>query len=299
MKKLLITLALAFLAGCSDHRNSATRPDEGDTLSLPDLPDTTGTDTAIVAKGPAIQLSLVGGLKKGALLKAGVNTDVACPDSVDICLGDLYKSRSYYFILNNAGDSAITNLTITSTLSSWSVTPSNIPVLNLPGQTSLTTLLTLGIGHGTPLYKVSDEPFQWDGVEGDGSVVDTLTFKWDGGEEKYTIAIVARVVRFAWADEYHNKVEILGNCGVSSAAHGEWAPGDTVTAWKVGDDGAPLIPGQSDGADTYYTNDVYDGNFKSDCMAITNADYWVQNIEGEIVTKFLSAPWIVETSWEI
>lgn len=289
MKKLLITLAVAFLASCSSHKENTVGVGTGstDTVST----DTTDTDTSVVAKGPAIQLSLVGGLKKSALLKSGVNTEVACPDSVDICLGDLYKSRAFYFILNNAGDSAITNLKITSTLSTWSITPSNIPVLNLPGKTSLTTLLTLGVGHGTPLFKVSDEPFQWDGIEGDGSVVDTLTFKWDGGEEKYTIALVARVVRFAWADEFHNKVELLGNCGITvqpmggaPSGYGMLGARDTLTSWATDSEGVPY-PKTSELFVQYHN-----GVISSDCMVVAPNNLWVWNDGGRIGSNLQNAP---------
>jgi hypothetical protein len=239
MKKTITTILLFVLAfamyGCGGHNKPTASVDESSIVASSSSIETSSATTqssssVVLPRKSAIQLVTMNGLAK-----VGVSPD-SCPETVDICLGDLFKSRAYYFIIQNAGDSAITDLKITSSHDNWSVVPGAMPRLDLPGKSSVVPLLTVGIGHGTELFSTAAEPLLWDGLVGNGSVVDTLTFKWTGGEQKYTIGVIARVVRLAWSDTTLTKIKILGNCDLESktpSATGVteyFSPGDIYNA---------------------------------------------------------------------
>jgi hypothetical protein len=273
---ILIALLAMLTIGCSSKHHST---DSGDPdANLPDLPndtpavtDTTDTDTTTLNDGKAIRVSVISdGSTTIKLAKTSSQPVIGCPYGVDLCFGNVFRSEEFQLIVQNATDTAIRNLTLTQTLGgarAWVVTPGLIPVLDLPGKSSLIPIITVGIPHGTPLYKITKEDYQWDGMDDSkGVVVDTLVFKWDGGEEKFTMAIVARIARMhATADDivqvtktftssgetvkYQqlNSMHVMGNCqvwdaGVPSAGTGNmlnpvessWIPhepGDTLVAY--------------------------------------------------------------------
>ncbi len=70
-------------------------------------------------------------------------------DSVNFDLGDLRGSKSFYFILQNTGDTSITNISLTSTDTSLVITPSHIAVLNTNGTSSVLQTVKVTILDGT------------------------------------------------------------------------------------------------------------------------------------------------------
>jgi len=78
-------------------------------------------------------------------------------DSANFVLDTIKSSRSFYFILSNVGQSDITNITITTDNSDFSVTPSAIQVLpgtNNKNSSVLNQAISLDIAHGTRINGV-------------------------------------------------------------------------------------------------------------------------------------------------
>lgn len=159
--------------------------------------------------------------KLGSGLPISEHPGISCPADVDICFGRQYKSGDKQLILQNATDTVLKNLTITGSISgtkAWVISPSSIPRLDLPGKSSLIPIITIGIPHGTPLYKIGAEPLQWDGTgDSKGVVIDTVTFKWDGGEETYTFGIVAMTARIGVTKKDLMTVNYMDDTGAIEA----------------------------------------------------------------------------------
>lgn len=93
-------------------------------------------------------------LQRSDLKSATVNKE----DSASTCfnLGDVKASRECFFILSNAGNAPIFDITLSTNNTAFEITPCQIPYLTGKGDTteSFIPILTLGILHGTQLNGV-------------------------------------------------------------------------------------------------------------------------------------------------
>lgn len=72
-------------------------------------------------------------------------------DTVDFDLGPIKASKNFYFILKNTGGTAITDISINSNNSDFTVSPAQIGILQPDSISSIVPILSIGAMHGTAL----------------------------------------------------------------------------------------------------------------------------------------------------
>jgi len=84
------------------------------------------------------------------------STIATTSDSVSFSLGDLHSSKNFYFLLENAGSTPITNISLSTDDSDFEVEPSSISVLNpqnglADSQAAVQPIIRVEAVHGTSL----------------------------------------------------------------------------------------------------------------------------------------------------
>ncbi|EAY28430.1 hypothetical protein M23134_03993 [Microscilla marina ATCC 23134] len=109
-------------------------------------------------------------------------------------LGNLKASKSFYFILSNNGDRAITDVTIESNNPQFEIFPKSIDKLAGASEDGIVPLLELGVIHGNRLNGIG---FQSLLPMGDNTVEVTIKGKTQGENGEETVELKAEVKLFA------------------------------------------------------------------------------------------------------
>ncbi|WP_299457326.1 hypothetical protein [uncultured Microscilla sp.] len=109
-------------------------------------------------------------------------------------LGNLKASKSFYFILSNTGDRAITDVTIESNNPQFEIFPKTIDKLAGASENGIVPLLELGVIHGNRLNGVG---FQSLLPMGDNTVEVTIKGKTQGENGEEAVELKAQVKLFA------------------------------------------------------------------------------------------------------
>ncbi|WP_299457311.1 hypothetical protein [uncultured Microscilla sp.] len=109
-------------------------------------------------------------------------------------LGNLKASKSFYFILSNTGDQAITDVTIESNNPQFEIFPKTIDKLAGASENGIVPLLELGVIHGNRLNGVG---FQSLLPMGDNTVEVTIKGKTQGENGEEAVELKAQVKLFA------------------------------------------------------------------------------------------------------
>ncbi|EAY28429.1 hypothetical protein [Microscilla marina] len=109
-------------------------------------------------------------------------------------LGNLKASKSFYFILSNNGDRAITDVTIESNNPQFEIFPKSIDKLAGASEDGIVPLLELGVIHGNRLNGIG---FQSLLPMGDNTVEVTIKGKTQGENGEEAVELKAQVKLFA------------------------------------------------------------------------------------------------------
>jgi len=114
-------------------------------------------------KAGAFSLIELNGLNKEIVsslsaVSAIYGSPVHSGDTTVFLLGDIKKSRNYYFILKNVGDFPITDVVLHSNRQDFCITPDSIPLILSEDQTSVIAIIPLSIEHGISLFGTGYAP---------------------------------------------------------------------------------------------------------------------------------------------
>lgn len=115
-------------------------------------------------------------------------------NAVSFDLGNLKSSKSFYFMLSNAGGQAITNVTIESNNPQFEVFPKSIDKIDSAGAGGIVPLLELGVIHGNRLNGLG---FQNLLPMGDNTVEVTIKGKTQGENGEEDVELKAEIKLFA------------------------------------------------------------------------------------------------------